>query len=579
MNEKYKGIREHVAVLYGEERAQAIFEEIVELIEAVDIPEAEPERWSEKDALCITYADSVLGAGTPLETLHRFLTDHVGPLINTVHILPFYPYSSDDGFAVIDYEAVRHDLGSWDHVFAMSKNHRLVFDCVVNHVSQHSQYMKKYSEGHPDYENFFIEMDPDADVSTVTRPRTLPLLHEYETHRGKKWLWTTFSEDQVDLNFGNPRVLIEILRVMLSYAEKGASMLRLDAIPYAWKIPGTSCIHLDEAHRLVKLFRDVYEAAAPHVRLLSETNVPHQENLAYFGAEHDEAHMIYNFTLAPMILWSIMRGDGAKLAAWARGLDIVAEHATYLNITATHDGIGVRPTEEILSDEERQELVQHVLKHGGLMSARRNSDGTESPYELNISYFDALTHPQSNESLDIQVGRFLVSQAIPMALVGVPGIYIHSLLGSRSYLEGVKQTGRARSINRAQVRIEDLEKELLDENTIRGSVFTGMKRLLRVRTTRTAFSPVAPQKIIDFDPAVFAVERENKATGDRILALNNLANQPQPVVFGEVMDEPCVNLLNNEEVHDGDVVLDPYEVCWLTPIEAPVNESVEGHGA
>jgi glycosidase len=573
MNEQYDRIREHVAVLYGEERAQAIFDEIIELIESVEIPEREREDWSEKDALCITYADSILGAGTPLETLHRFFTDHVGNAINTVHILPFYPYSSDDGFSVIDFDAVRDDLGSWDHVFAMSHNHRLVFDCVVNHVSQHSHYMQKYSEGHPDFENFFIEMDPDEDVSAVMRPRTLPLLHEYETSEGKKWLWTTFSKDQIDLNFSNPKVLIEILRVMLSYAEKGASMLRLDAIPYAWKIPGTSCIHLDEVHRLVKLFRDVYEAAAPHVRLLSETNVPHQENLAYFGDEHDEAHMIYNFTLAPMILWSIIKGDATMLAQWAKQLEVVAEHATYLNITATHDGIGVRPTENILSDEERQELVQHVLKHNGLMSAKRNSDGTESPYELNISYFDALTHPQSDEPVDLQVARFLVSQAIPMALVGVPGIYIHSLLGSRSDLAGVKRTGRARSINRAQVNIEELERDLLDEASLRGRVFAGMKKLLHVRTNRTAFSPVVPQRILDLGPALFAVERENKATGDRILALHNVTDQPQLVDLSAIMDAPCVDLLSELEIHDGDVELDPYGVVWLTPMDEP--EAIE----
>ncbi|NQU38821.1 MAG: sugar phosphorylase [Lentisphaerae bacterium] len=568
MNTAYERIQEHVRHLYGDEAATEIVDEIVALIEASDIPACEPETWSEKDALCITYADSILGADTPLETLHRFFTDHVGGLINTVHILPFYPFSSDDGFSIIDYDAVREDLGSWDHVFAMSHSHRLVFDCVVNHVSQHSHYMEKYAKGHPDYANFFIEMDPDEDVSAVMRPRTLPLLHEFKTHEGKKWLWTTFSKDQVDLNFRNPKVLIEILRVMLSYAEKGASMLRLDAIPYAWKTPGTSCIHLSEVHRLVKLFRDVYEAAAPHVRLLSETNVPHQENLAYFGDAQDEAHMIYNFTLAPMVLWSIFKGDARMLSQWAEQLKVVAEHASYLNITATHDGIGVRPTENILTDEERRELVQHVYAHGGLMSAKRNSDGTESPYELNISYFDALTHPNSDEPIEHQVRRFLVSQAIPMALVGVPGIYIHSLLGSRSDLEGVERSGRARSINRAQVQIEALERELLDETSLRGQVFAGMKHLLEVRTRQTAFSPAVPQRILDLGSGLFALERENKATGDRILALHNVTNKVQHVVFDEIMEEPCVDLLSERKLH-GEVDLAPYEVCWLTPAPEP----------
>lgn len=565
MEKSYERVRHHLTVLYGEAEADRVLPELKRLIESADIPPQPDEAWSEKDVLCITYADSMLGAGTPLETLHRFFRTYVGDLINTVHLLPFYPYSSDDGFSVIDYDEVREDLGSWDHVFTMSKDHRLVFDCVVNHVSAASRYMERYAAGHPSYEKFFIETDPESDLSDVVRPRTLPLLHEFDTREGKRWLWTTFSRDQIDLNYRNPHVLLEMVRVMLSYAEKGASMLRLDAIPYVWKEEGTSCIHLDEAHTLVKLFRDVYDMAAPHVRLLSETNVPHEENVAYFGDALDEAHMIYNFTLAPLILWSLLKGDASVLSQWACKLEIIAEHATYLNITATHDGIGVRPTESILTDAERMELVQHVCSHGGLMSSKRNSDGSESPYELNINYFDALTHPESSEPLDLQVKRFLVSQAIPMALVGVPGIYIHSLVGSRSDREGVRRTGHARSINRAKIRIEELEDALANPDSLRHRVFAGMKRLLESRTRHAAFSPKAPQTIHSMGASVFALERHNPDTGDRVLALHNVSDMELDLDLGARLEGNAVDLLSGAPVTPGMLHLEPYQVCWIAP--------------
>jgi hypothetical protein len=552
--------------LYTPQEARETAEGIAALIAAMPPEAARPrEPWSEKDALCITYADSILGAGTPLETLHRFFTARVGQKINTIHLLPFYPYTSDDGFSVVDYDTVRPDLGSWDHIFAMSLNHRLVFDCVVNHVSAASHYMQRYAEGHPEATGFFIEMDPGTDLSMVTRPRTLPLLHEFETRTGRKWLWTTFSQDQVDLNFQNPRVLLEIVRVMLDYTARGACMLRLDAIPYVWKKPGTTCIHLEETHVLVKLFRAIYECAAPHVRLLSETNVPHEENLAYFGDALDEAHMIYNFTLAPLILWTIARGDARLLASWAARLKPVAEHATYLNITATHDGIGLRPTEGLLSDAQRRELCDRVVRHGGLVSHKRNPDGSDSPYELNISFFDALTDPASTEPLSLQVDRFLVSQAIPMAMLGVPGIYIHSLVGSRNDIEGVKRSGIPRRINRAQLKIDDLEQELDDPASRRGRVMRGMLHLLDVRTAHTAFSPAAEQVIHDLSPALFTVERHNTRTGERVLCLHNITDKGFSLEWPLADAQPVEDLLTPYDDIQAQPTLRfaPYQVRWV----------------
>ncbi|MGE9291857.1 MAG: sugar phosphorylase, partial [Puniceicoccales bacterium] len=479
-----EGLRLRIEEIYGGGEAAEILDSLVDLLEKYRGRVNEVAGgWSERDSFLITYADSILGAESPIRSLHDFLKSRVGDSISLVHLLPFYPYTSDDGFSVVDFRKIRSDLGNWRDVEAMAEDFRLVFDAVINHVSASSQYMKGYCNGEDEYAAFFVSLDPETDTSSVLRTRNLPLLHPYDTARGTEWLWTTFSADQVDLNYRNPRVLLEVLDVLLFYSAQGASMIRLDAIPYLWKELGTSCAHLPQTHAIIKLIRDVYDAVAPHMLLLTETNVPHKENISYFGDEGDEAQMIYNFSLPPLIVWSLLKSDASVLTDWAKGLEFISPRATYLNITATHDGIGMRPTEGILSEEERAELVQMSYDRGGEMTGKRNSDGSVSPYELNLSYFDAVNDPRSSDPVELQVRKFLLSQAIPMALMGMPGIYIHSLLGSRNDLEGVRNTGRARSINRKQLNLEELYCELDDPASLRSRVFAGYTRLLALRKT------------------------------------------------------------------------------------------------
>lgn len=558
-------IRKRLDAVYGKEAAASIFQSIQSWHRkfAQRIP-AQPMGWSEKDALLITYGDSITGLASPLQTLHHFLRERVGGLLTFVHLLPFFPSTSDDGFAVTDFRALREDLGTWDEVKAFARDYRLVFDAVINHVSASSAYVQGYCAGDPGYTDFVIALAPATDTSAVLRTRDLPLLHGFQTRDGIRWLWTTFSRDQVDLNYANPRVLLEILDVLLYYAQQGCAMLRLDAIPYLWKELGTSCAHLPQTHELIKLMRNVLDLAAPHVLLLTETNVPHQENIRYFGDHGDEAQMIYNFSLAPLILWSLLKGDASVLSAWAHGIERIGPNATYLNITATHDGIGMRPTEGILNEAQRSELVQLARDHGGDITGKRNADGSVSPYELNINYFDALNDPRSNEPLEIQIARFVLSQAIPMALIGIPGLYIHSLLGSRNDSEGVQRTGRARSINRHQMPLADLEADLADPGTLRSRVLSEITRLLCLRGGQSAFHPDAEQEIVDLSPTIFGVRRWNRQTGQKITALHNVCATAQRVAVAPCAKTVVVrDLLTGERVKGEAVDLAGYQVRWL----------------
>ena len=161
-------------------------------------------------------------------------------MVDDIHLLPFYPYSSDDGFSVIDYKQVNPALGTWDDVARVGQNFHLMFDGVINHISAQSAWFKAFLQDDPKYRDYFIVVEGEPDLSQVVRPRTLPLLTEFTTPSGAKKVWTTFSADQIDLNYANPEVLLDIIDVLLFYVAHGAELIRLDAIAYLWKEIGTT---------------------------------------------------------------------------------------------------------------------------------------------------------------------------------------------------------------------------------------------------------------------------------------------------------------------------------------------------
>ncbi|MBF0431331.1 MAG: sugar phosphorylase [Fibrobacteria bacterium] len=566
--DKKQKIAETLSFIYGEQIAVEVVPRIEKLCKRyVDKRHDNIDKWSQEDVFLISYGDSISQAGeSPLKTLATFLDTWVKDKISFLHILPFFPYTSDDGFSVVDYRQVNTELGNWDDIKRLGNGYRLVFDAVINHVSASSDYMLGQCKGEPQYKNFLHTVEPEADLSSVLRPRTLPLTHAYDTWEGEQLFWTTFSKDQIDLNFQNPNVLLEILDVLLFYACQGASMIRLDAIPYLWKELGTTCAHLPRTHAVVKLMREVYDAVFPEVILLSETNVPHQENLSYFGNKGDEAQVIYNFTLPPLVLYSIHNGTASKLSNWAASIEKISDDATYLNITATHDGIGLRPAEGILTVDELKALGDLAKNRGGNIGEKTNSDGTISPYELNITFFDILNAPSSQESLDLQINRFMLSQTIPMCLMGIPGIYIHSLLGSRNDLEGVQKTGVPRSINRKKLDINELEKELAEPDSLRSRVLARYLSLLSIRQKQNAFHPNALQEVLELGEAFFAVKRTCQKSEQVIHAIHNVNNKEAVCVVEELTRRGGVKDLLSGESFSGtnEIPLAAYQVRWLT---------------
>lgn len=516
---------------------------------------------SERDAILITYGDQVQERGkTPLQTLAEFCETHLRGVISGIHILPFYPSSSDDGFSVKDYRAVDPALGSWSDIERLGKSFRLMFDGVINHASAQGGWFQKFLRGETPYRDYFITVEDDPDLSQVVRPRALPLLAEFQTAAGKRKVWTTFSADQVDLNYKNPAVLLEILDILLMYAERGADFIRLDAIAYLWKEIGTPCIHLPQTHKVIQLLRAVFDEVAPHVYLVTETNVPHQDNISYFGDGTNEAQLVYNFALPPLTLHTLHTGDASILSGWASTLTLPSDRTTFFNFLASHDGVGLNPVRGILSSADIDSLVAQTLAHGGLISYKHNADGTTSPYEMNINYFDALSDPSSGEPLELQVDRFMAAQAIMLSLVGVPGIYFHSLFGSRNWREGVEITKQNRAINRQKFTRAELEGELADPNSLRSKVFTRYRQLLAARSSSPAFDPHGKQHVLDLDKRLFALQRTSPDEAHQALCLQNVT--AEEVQVRSPLKKTARDLLANR-IHDVSFSLKPYQTAWL----------------
>jgi sucrose phosphorylase len=569
-------ILHHLTTLYGKETALKTRERLIKLLDTYhDLQKGSSplDTISCLNTLLITYGDQFQEPDqTCFTSLANFIRKYLKNEISAIHLLPFFPFSSDDGFSVIDYKEVSPKMGSWEDLQSLRDCCILMFDAVINHVSRESKWFQKFLENQSPYNEYFLKVDPREDLSQVIRPRARPVLTPVETTAGQAQVWTTFSEDQIDLNYGSPDVLLEILDVLLFYIQQGAKIIRLDAIAYLWKEIGTSCIHLPQTHTVIKLIRAVLDLAAPDVILITETNVPHKENVSYFGQKlrawdgkilGDEAQIVYQFPLAPLVLHSFQTGNSDTLTYWAASLDLPFNSATFINFIASHDGIGVRPAEGILSKEEIQGLVDQTLAHGGQISKKTNPDGSQSVYELNITLYDMINDPDT--PLDLGIDRFMATQGIMLSLAGIPGIYVHSLFGSPNFHQEVEKTGQARSINRKKFQLPDLEKELSDPTTRTARVFNAYSHFLTIRKGHPAFSPLTPQRILNIDSQIFALLRTPETNDDKVLCLINITGKNIDLdIDSSLLDSSSwFDLLSGQEFLPGKILLEPYQVLWL----------------
>jgi len=541
----------------------------MELGQNAEPPPAHENHWDEGDVLLITYADTVQRAGEkPLVTLKHFLDDCLRDSINAVHILPFFPYSSDDGFAVMDYLAVNESHGDWQDIEAIAEDYRLMADLVINHMSARSRWFENFRKRVDPGRDYFFEGNPADDLSQVVRPRTSPLLNAVQTDDGERHVWCTFSEDQVDLNFANPQVLVEFAGIIRRYLEHGVRIFRLDAVAFLWKEPGTSCIHLQQTHELIKILRLLVEHHTEEAVVITETNVPNRENLTYFG-NANEAHAIYNFSLPPLLINTLVTGNCRHLKTWLMSMPPAQMGTTYLNFIASHDGIGLRPTDGLLEEDEKQRLVNTMESFGGKVSYRRTADGRDQPYEMNIALWNALSGTAEGGADDWQLQRFLCAHTIMLALEGIPAFYIHSLLATENDYSRIEHTGRFRSINRSQCQLEELEATLADPQSHHSKAYEELKRLIAIRRAQPAFHPNATQFTLHLGLQLFGFWRQSMRRNQSVFCIHNISDQPQELSLNDINlidTDEWTDLLSGLQINDltATLTLKPYQSLWLS---------------
>lgn len=575
--------------LYGRETAEASMPELERILkvhhahkppelledEAGLVPE---ERFTERDIILITYADAVRSKdANGIEALHRFVETYYDT-VNTIHMLPFFPYSSDRGFSVVDFKAVDPRVGSWEKVRELAFDYDLMFDAVFNHASSRSEMFRGFLRGDPQYRDFFIAYDSPDDLtseqrSKIFRPRTSDILTRYETIDGPKYIWTTFSPDQIDFNFRNPAVLLAVLESLLFYVRRGADIIRLDAVTYLWSEPGTESIHLPQTHEIIKLLRDVLDTVAPGVALVTETNVPHEQNISYFGDGTDEAHMVYNFALPPLVLHTFYAQDATAITEWAAGLKLPSDQTYLFNMLDTHDGVGVQGVKGILTPEQIESLVDRAKAHGAYVSYKSSAAG-EEPYEINTTWWSAINMDDTEEALALQVKRYVASRSIALMLKGVPGIYTHGAIALPNDHALVQSSGVKRDVNRGVIDTEVYREHLRRPGSKRSLLRLEQRAMSRARTRLRAFHPRGSMEVLRLSPAVFAVLRTSPEGEAHALAITNVTGDrlelAVPLAALGLEDRAWYDHIADLRVSGGAeglrLELGPYEVVWLQPM-------------
>ena len=527
------------------------------------------ESWSQNTIVMITYADTIEDKNSlPINSINKFLKEYCADTFEIVHILPFFPSSSDKGFSVKDYYSVYHQFGQWNDILRISKEFGVMADVVINHGSSESLWFKNFIKGEGKGSDYFLNFDEPFDTSKVVRPRTSDLLNPVETADGTKYIWCTFSKDQVDYNFSNPVVLFEFIQIIIFYLSRGITVFRFDAVAFIWKKIGTSCINLEKTHEIVRLFRTLLTYLSPKAILVTETNTPARENVSYFG-NANEAHWIYNFSLPPILIYSILAGDSSYLEKLTMSMPPPQLGTSYLNFIASHDGIGLRPAETFLTKDEISRFINLMEQNGGRVSYRTNNTDTPEPYEINITLFDAMKE-SFNKEVNLYLERFICIHAIMLSLEGVPAFYIHSLFGTQNDYALYKQNNQNRSLNRGKIKISEID--LSNESESQSHIFLQLKKLMLIRKKQPAFHPNAVQFTLHLGSNLYGIWRQSLDKKQSIFCISNLTDE---IVKLSLLDLNLIgfdhwrDIITEIEIDDitSEIEFSPYQTMWLTNLQ------------
>ena len=521
---------------------------------------------SEKTSIVICYGDSVFSSSQKhlIKNFQSFFQKKLIKYFNTVHFLPFYPSSSDSGFAVKDHYKIDSRLGNWSDINKFSKKNDVMADVVINHSSARGLWFKNFLKKKKPGKDYFLTVNSNFNISKVIRPRDHQLLKKIDIFKKPEYLWRTFSPDQLDMDFKNPAVLLRFIKIMINLISHGVTIFRLDAIAYLWKKSGTKCINLRETHEIIKLLRIICSFLNVESIIVTETNLPEKENISYFG-NADEANWIYNFSLPPLLIYSFLFENSSFLNRWSKNLPNTKKGNSYLNFIASHDGIGMRPAEGLLNKKVLNNFLKRLKKNGSKFSYRKVQNKIKKVYEANITIFDALKKSDYDQKGEFYLERYVSAHAIMISFEGIPAIYFNSIFGTANDEAKFIITGNNRDINRYRWNLKNITSKLKDNKTKQSIFYTNICNLLEIRRKQKAFHPNASRLNLDFGKKIYGFKRVSKDKKQTIICITNLSSKIQKIKINR-KNQKMTNLMNSE-IHIESkkfLVLKPFETIWLS---------------
>lgn len=519
---------------------------------------------SEKTSLIICYGDSIYSnKKKSIKVFKTFFQKKLEKYFNTIHFLPFYPSSSDSGFSVKDHYKIDNKLGNWSDIKKISKSNDIMADMVINHSSARGLWFRNFLKSKKPGKDYFLTVDSKFDTSKVIRPRDHKLLKGINIFNKKEYLWRTFSEDQIDLDFKNPSVLLRFIKIMIYLIQNGVTILRLDAIAYLWKENSTKCINLKQTHEIIKLFRIIINLLNVQTIIITETNLPEKENLSYFG-KNNEANWIYNFSLPPLLIHAFLFENSSYLNKWSENLPNTKYGNSYLNFIGSHDGIGIRPTEGIFNKKTLKNFIKRLKKNGSKFSFRKVQNKSKKVYEANITVFDALKKSDYDLKGKFFLERYISAHSIIISFEGIPALYLNSLFGKSNDEAKYIITGNNRDINRYKWNYKNISKKLDNKNSKQSIVYKKISNLLRVRRKQKAFHPNASRHNINLGSNFFSFKRVSIDKNQTIICITNLSSKIQKTHLNKIYHS-WNNLIGSKiEIKNKFLILKPFETIWLS---------------
>ena len=521
-------------------------------------------RWSGGTSVLITYADTLQRDQEPgLLTLSEVINRHFSPLAAVVHVLPFLRASSDGGFAVASHEELEPRLGDWAYLELLSRGRTLMADLVLNHVSASHPWVQQFMRDEAPGRDCIFAPDPARDWGHVVRPRSSSLFTTLATANGPRPVWSTFGPDQIDVDWSKPAVLASFTRLLSQLCRHGVSWLRLDAVGFVWKEEGSSCMHLPQAYALVRILRLLLDAGQHQGVVVTETNVPEAENLSYLRSGH-EAHLAYNFPLPPLLLEALISQRSDLLNQWLNRWPQLPGGTALLNFSACHDGVGLRPLEGLMPAERLTTLLAACERRGGLVSHRRLADGSESPYEINISWWSAMASEGRNPG-QLQLERFLMSQLLLLALPGVPAFYLPALLAQPNDVGRFSRSGHRRDLHRPQLQADAVLRKLEDQGHPANHILKRLSAAMAIRTQHPALQPAADMQVLS-EQRTDLVLLERGEGPAKLWAIHNVSDRRLSLHLASALQHESSHwwdALQQQDIEGPYLELEPCAVHWV----------------